>query len=570
LTGPIDVAEALGYYDRAHIDKRDYQISAIKDSIDALNEDADVLLALPTGTGKTIIFIPIAVAAARKGLRTAILTNTKSAQLRMSRMLTRFDDLKAELVFGEAEYTCPLLGVKKAESWCCREYKEVHCKPNNLGCGVIESEQILDGSGFLITNFAKFLTTRKSTAFDVIVLDDSHSFESAKEQASQVTIFFGPLRFLYERMSGGEAMKDELGRFLTLFAEVFGRTLPPDEWDAAVPVEYIKRFRMEVFLDQDEQELRKKIAALPADRQEAFWAIFYFVQRCKRSSVNEFYIRRDYYERDDFDGAEMSAKPTDEQIASLVKRKFGNARVIFSSATPGNPLGHASACTLRNYDQDCKLALVPDDLSLPDPLKNWFDKMKIYVVTDIGDTRQDPAFDEAMNVVSEVLSSVQQRTLILFKNYRDQTKARSILGQKFKDDQLLFIDDTQSREQVEDVAQSKLISMASASSTIWEGINIQLLRISVIVTPPYIRPRPGQDDYMDLERRMFVRLHQGIGRIIRDPTDYGVAILLDGRFQKIMQRSAVSKYLSERVHNTPSDDLKELISQDFGLWGQDQ
>lgn len=570
MVSPIDVVEALDCYDKAAIEKRDYQISAIKEAIAGLNENADVMLGLPTGTGKTVIFTPIAVASTRRGLRTAILTNTKSAELRMSRLLARFEHVKADVVFGEAEYTCPLLGGKQAESWCCREYKEVHCKPNNLGCGVIESEQILVGSSFLITNFAKFLTTRVPAVFDVIVLDDSHSFESAKDQASQVTIFFGPLRFLYERMVDGEKMKEELGRFLTIFAEVFGRTLPPDQNDAAVPVEYVKRFRTEVFAEQDEQELRKAIAGLPTERQEALWSIFYFIQRCKKASVNEFYIRRDYYKRDDYDGAEMSAKPTDEQIASLIRRKFGTAKVIFASATPGDPMGHAYACTLRDYHESHKLKLVPQDLSLPDSLANWFDRLKIYVATDLGDTREDPVFEKTIQAVSEILASSQKRSLILFKNYRDQTNARKILGQKFKDDQLLFIDDTQSREQVEDFAQSRLISMASASSTIWEGINIQSLRMSIIVTPPYIRPPPGEKNYVDLERRMLVRLQQGIGRIIRDPADYGVAILLDERFQKIMHNVRLNKYLLARVQNVPSDGLEELIAQDFRSWGENR
>jgi hypothetical protein len=571
MSEPIDLEGAVGCYDKALVDKRDYQLSAIKDSVAALQRDCDVLLGLPTGTGKTIIFLPIATAAVRKGLRTAILTSTKSAQLRISKFLSRFDGLQADLVFGEAEYACPLLdpsGGRKAESWCCKEYKEAHCRPNNLGCGVIKSEQILDSSDFLITNFAKFLTTRKSTTFDIIVLDDSHSFESAKEQAMQVTMFFGPLRFLYERMTNGETLKDELGRFLTLFAEVFGRTLPPSEMDASVPVEYIKRFRTEVFLEEDDQALRKQIAGLPTDRQEAFWSIFYFVQRCKRSSVNEFYIRRDFYKKDDYDGAEMSAKPTDEQIASLVKRKFGNARVMFASATPGNPIGHAYACTLRDYREQRKLVLIPDGLSLPAPLANWFEKLKIYIADDLGDTRQDPAFDSAMGIVSEILSGVQQRSLILFKNYRDQKNARRILGQKFREDQLLFIDNTQSREQVEDVAQSKLISLASASSTVWEGINIQSLRMSIIVTPPYIRPPPGEDDYVDLQRRMIIRLEQGIGRIIRDPSDYGVAVLLDQRFQKIVRNATVNKYLTGRVQGVPSDRLRDLISEDFASWSE--
>lgn len=328
------------------------------------------MLDLPTGTGKTMIFLPVGIAASRKGYRTAILSSTKQSQLRLSKEIGQLDSKKADLVFGESEYHCPLIKAQ-AQSWCCREYKEDYCRPNNLGCGVIKSEDLLEQSPMLITNFAKFLMTPRRTQFDLVILDDSHSFESAREQASQVTLFFGPLRELFERLDNANSMKQDLGRFLSIYAEIFARGLPPEQMLSNIPVDYIKRFRTEVF-NRDEATVRKEISSLSPDLQNAFWSIFYFIQRCQRASVNEFFIRRDYYIKDDYDGAELIAKPTNEQIASLLKRKFGSAEVVFATATPGDIKGHAAACTTRDYET-YPLRVTPDPASLEDLIRSLFE-----------------------------------------------------------------------------------------------------------------------------------------------------------------------------------------------------
>jgi hypothetical protein len=81
-------------------------------------------------------------------------------------------------VYGIQEYECPLLK-SYAQSWCCAEFKEDFCKPNKLGCKVISSETEYAQSNLVVTNFSKFILTSAESPYDLIVLDDSHSFKDA-------------------------------------------------------------------------------------------------------------------------------------------------------------------------------------------------------------------------------------------------------------------------------------------------------------------------------------------------------------------------------------------------------
>jgi Rad3-related DNA helicase len=133
----------------------------------------------------------------------------------------------------------------------------------------------------------------------------------------------------------------------------------------------------------------------------------------------------------------------------------------------------------------------------------------------------------------------------------------------FAQGKLFLIDSSiQDSDFVEELASKSQVSLASASSTLWEGINIRGLRIAVIVTAPFIRSVVGKRlAYPDLERRMLVRLQQGIGRIIRNPSDYGVAVLLDSRFEKYVKKKHFDKRLLSRTEFISSDQVSSKIAE---------
>lgn len=548
------------------VDQRKYQIDCIEEIVGHVNNGNDVLIDLPTGTGKTLIYSPIIAEVSEEGGSVLVLTATKQAQRRVGGEIKRFErDGKHVLVYGIGEYNCPLSG-GKAQHWDCNELKEEVCKLQNMDCDVINSEKNFLSSNLVITNFSKFLLSLTNRDFDIIVLDDSHGFENTKDQIHQMTVLFGEARILHEKRILSEPLQKMLENFLNLFSEIFERCVNPLDYEGVITPEYLIQLAG-IIEDDAEQQIKDEINDLPySDTRSLCSKIYYFVRRCKASSKHQFYIRKDYYNREDWDSSELISR-RDDIIDFIIRNCFRKSRVIFVTATPGNAKLHAKSCTLRNYTESGLGEVPSENINSPE-IDNWFKRLKIIVTEDIGDTRQHNPFEKAVKLTTEILKARRERALVLFKNYRDQRTAYKLLSKIFTPEKLFFIDPTsQNADIVEEFADKSQISLASASSTLWEGINIKNLRLTIIITPPFIRPNVGKKkDYPYFERRMLVRLQQGIGRIIRSPKDFGVAVLTDSRFVKYVNRKAFSQRLRAHVDLLESSNILPTISELFESW----
>jgi hypothetical protein len=560
---PISLDSVLKTY--GSVEQREYQISSIKDTVDRLNKGKDVLINLPTGAGKTVIYAPIAVEVSKNGGRALVLTATKQAQRRVDSEIKRFDQgSNPSLVFGVQSYQCPILE-DIAQNWCCGELKEEYCKPNGIKCAVIAAESDYKTQNLVITNFSKFLLAASDSDYHVIVIDDSHSFINAKEQAFQISVDFSLVRKLYNSGIRNNEIKSLVETFLNIFAQIFERCVSPGADEGLVSQEFIIHLS-ELVPDEREKEVRSAIASSGESDRSTLWNVFYFIRRCKSSSKYRFYIRTDYYDREDIDSSELISR-RDDLVDFIIRKRFGNARVMFITATPGDPTLHASSCTLRDYGESGIETTPPADAPIPE-IDNWFEKLIILIVSDLGDTRKDEYLERAISLTTEILKHRTERALVLFRNYRDQRRANDYLSKIFSADKLFFIDSSiQDKDIIQEIADRSRISLASASSTLWEGINIKELRLAVIVSPPFIRPSVGQSvDYPYWERRMLVRLQQGIGRIIRNQNDFGVAILPDIRFKKYITKSAFGAKLRERAEYLQSDQVLPRIDEAFSEW----
>jgi len=559
----INLASVLDRYQV--VDQREYQIDCIEEIVNNLNNENDVLIDLPTGTGKTLIYGPIATEVAEKGGSALVLTATKQAQRRVGGEIRRFErDGKHVLIYGIGEYDCPLSG-GKAQHDDCSELKEEICKLQKIDCDVIKSETNFLSSNLVITNFSKFLLSLTNRDFDIVVLDDSHGFENTKDQIYRIAVLFAEARILYEKKTLPKSLQRMLENFLNLFGEIFERCVNPLEYDGVITQEYLLRLAG-ILEDDAEQQIKAEMKKLPhSDTRSLCRKIYYFIRRCKESSKYQFYIRKDYYDREDWDSAELISR-RDEMIDFVIRNCFRKSHVVFVTATPGNAKLHAKSCTLRNYNGH-GLREVPSEKINSPMIDDWFKRLKIIVTEDVGDTRQRNPFEKATKLTTEILRARRERALVLFKNYRDQRSAYNLLSKIFTPEKLFFIDPTsQDADIVEKFADRSQISLASASSTLWEGINIKNLRLSIIITAPFIRPTVGKKDYLLAERRMLVRLQQGIGRIIRSPKDFGVAVLTDSRFVKYVNKKAFSQRLRAQVDVLEFSNILPTINELFESW----
>jgi len=552
----IDIDEVLAKYSK--VEQREYQIACIKDLVNAFNDKSDILIDLPTGAGKTMIFSPVAATASEKQLRILVLTATKQAQRRVGNEIDKFLlQGKTALVFGMQEYNCPLLK-RRAEPLHCREQKE-QCRKLKIECDVIKSDKEYNERSLVVSNFSKFLLARMEKPYDIIILDDSHSFENSKEQAYQLTIQGGPAKNLYEAKIGEPKLQDFLTDFLSIYSQVFSRCINPGDSYGPISQEYISQLSA-LTTTYDMNALEQDISKLQYTKEgDIYWNIYYFVTRCSKSSEYQFFVRVDWYDKEDFDSSELIS--VKEDIGFLINKRFGNSSIAYATATPGDAIKHANSCSLREYSEG-DLQITPSRQVVYPEIENWFEKLRILVVTDIGDTRETDPFNQAIGLTTDILTNRSERALVLFKNYRDQKKANDKLTKIFAQNKLFFIDSSiQESDFVEDLASRSQISLASASSTLWEGINIKDLRIAVVVTAPFIRPPVGKKSTHPDERRMLIRLQQGIGRIIRNPSDFGVAILMDSRFDKYVRRRAFDKRMFKQIQFVQRKDVLPLINE---------
>lgn len=544
---------------------RSYQSETILEVIDGLNSSCDAVIELPTGMGKTMIFSPIAAECVESNKKVAILSATKQGQMRLKSAIKQFlDNVEPTVVFGTSNYSCPLLD-GNAQFWCCHDNKESYCEPMNLNCDIIKLDNAHEESNLIVSNFSKFLLAKTKKQYDYIILDDSHSFENTKDTAFQLSIVCEPLITFYDGGISDTALHGFLESFLNIFSESFGRDVDNTKLEGSISHEHIVELS-KLITKENETAIKNAIISLNGRTKQLCWDVFHFVKRTQRSSQYQFFIRKDFYDRDLLDYGEFISRTDDKTLANIIKKRFGTAKVIFATATPGNWNYHASMCTHRNYDDSC-LRKTPADDSLQD-VSNWFKRLNILVVTDIPDTRKPDSFNQALTLSQTILQTFDEKTLILFKNYRDQKLAKEKFESVLSPDQLYFIDSiTKDTDIVEDLANKKNVSIASASSTVWEGANIKNLKIVIIVSVPFIRPPVGRKtNYIHGESRMLVRLQQGIGRIIRCPDDYGVAILTESRFKEFVQRKTFSNLLKDQVKFVTKSQVISEIQNSFDGW----
>jgi len=532
------------------VEQRDYQLACIKELTSAINEGDDAILHLPTGTGKTFIYAPIAIEASESGFRTCVLCYTKYMQKKVGEDFAKFPGGNtANTIFGVSLYRCPRFG-RKADNWTCKENKD-DCINQSNDCEVLASEKRYSEDPLIITNYSKFLKYRGAD-WDLIIIDDSHSFETVKEQAYQYSVNYGLVDETYEKHQNDEMIGDFLGNFCDIFDDIFQRAFPQERKQGTLGSDYVKRLAEEIVSDDDEEKLKEEIQKLPDRDKQICEEVYRFVVACKRATDHRFYLRKDWFTPNDSKLAELISREVKATVDFKIPHRFRKARVILATATPGNPEKHITECIHRNYTKG-GLRIVPE--TMPDSISDWFRNLNIYLVSDLGDTRSLENFRKALKFATNIIHTTKVKTILLFKNYNDQKMAKDFMKNEFED--IYFVERDDDEDTIHKYANKNRIILASASTRLWEGISIQDLSLGIIFTPPFIRvpvhiPKPT---YPYNERIMLRRLQQGIGRLIRSETDKGICLLLDANFEKYVRRKRFADELRDRVHRMDSGKL---------------
>lgn len=500
------------------------------------------------------MYLPIAIAAAQKGYKICVLvgTNLLIDQLKNRFFLPYFKShVEPYEVKGIENYPCKITCETASYGICTPNQREI-CEIEHPDCSVIVIDKRLHRHNFIFTNFHKYLARDTKIEFNLVIIDDSHGFENAIEDKFLTRITYYNIDRLYRKYENeSDLIADFTGEFLDLFDDAFG-AVPKGMVQRRLPNDTVQ----EISKINNYDILQDEIKNLNGIYRTILYNLLYFVNCCKNSTINTFYFQKDYYRQDDPFEAALIARKSETFQQRMIKSLFKDSRVIFSSATPGNLITHATRCTNRQYN-DNNLIVVPNHS--PDIIKNWFQGLTIFETHNLPYGPKE--IQGKSEMASKLLSMVPGKALLLFKSYRDQHAAERIIKENVERE-ITFIEEGFQNEEVQALVEKADIIMASASARLWEGIDIKNLKFEIIFSLPFIRPPVHMDltrSFPYVRRKMLIRLQQGIGRIIRSKNDKGMCVVLDERLATHKKSSNFGECYRQRIKSINVDSIYEDI-----------
>ncbi|PHS23404.1 MAG: helicase [Methylophaga sp.] len=173
-----------------------------------------------------------------------------------------------------------------------------------------------------------------------------------------------------------------------------------------------------------------------------------------------------------------------------------------------------------------------------------FEKQSLLYMPHIPVEPKDESYtDHIIDLAKQLIDYSQGRTFLLFTSYR----ALNIVAEALAEiDYPLMVQGTASKEKLLDDFRSHGNAVLLGTNSFWEGVDVrgQALSCVLIDKIPFASPSdPVLQARIDALRERggnpfssiqipaaVIQLKQGIGRLIRDPKDYGVLVLCDPRF----------------------------------------
>ncbi|MBA2664614.1 MAG: ATP-dependent DNA helicase [Bradymonadaceae bacterium] len=243
-------------------------------------------------------------------------------------------------------------------------------------------------------------------------------------------------------------------------------------------------------------------------------------------------------------GVFLQAAPIDP--GELLREKLLDCHdsLVFTSATL------ASGGTLDFFKQRMGMVTAAGpafevDEAILAPVFNYRDQCLVYVPRKLGPPN-DPQFSSNMAVIVEYLVDITKgRAFVLFTSYQNLNAVYDELAPKLRDKYPLLKQGDKSRRELLDQFRSNPGSILFATSSFWEGIDVEGEALSLVIIDklPFANPSDpltkarldhlearGANAFMDLSvPTAALSLKQGFGRLIRSRSDVGIVAILDSR-----------------------------------------
>jgi ATP-dependent DNA helicase DinG len=209
----------------------------------------------------------------------------------------------------------------------------------------------------------------------------------------------------------------------------------------------------------------------------------------------------------------------------------------------------------------------------PSPFE--FEKQSLLYMPHIPvEPKEDSYNEHIIELAKQIISYSQGRTFLLFTSYRSMNSVAQALGDI---DYPIMVQGTASKAKLLDDFRQHGNAVLLGTNSFWEGVDVRGEALSCVMIDkiPFASPgdpvlqaridalrERGGNPFASIQiPSAVIQLKQGIGRLIRDPKDYGVLVLCDPRFLtkpygKLFLRSLPAMPITQNI-----DDVANFFSE---------
>lgn len=517
---------------------RDEQIEMVNALVPALERKGTVFVGQgPTGMGKTAVIVAATKVLNKKGKRVLLVTPSYDHLYHvMKKECTKFN-VELAILEGSSRifkngHGCPLINDRVPHGFFCNHDKQSSEECLKMDCQIQLQMRTASKSKNVGVVFQKILTSPEIVKdFDAVIIDESHGMEQALRSARICILGI-----------------EELDKIIKKFPEVFAELNQVKEaierlkGRETVPVAFVEKRIGQVLKDVTEkQEVKDMLTNPDADVRSIDTELY------KLDFAKQAFTEIDKYSYLMYENS-IIARPERMTFAPMNSQKLGkNKSFALISATIENPRMHMIDAGFPFH------SLAPPVQVNHEKFRKWFANRPIVGLTSGPILRYNPskwsdymnARKEANNIIADCLKVADYPSLVLCRSKKDQKLILDGIGnhdhlkkriyQTTDEDELLEVDLLSAKVNNE-IKSGRNIILTSASSKLWEGANIEKLRMVIIDALPYPQFDPAEKKHVGpwktsrAFRFMIRRLQQGIGRIARQEGDWGMAVVIDGRF----------------------------------------
>lgn len=213
---------------------------------------------------------------------------------------------------------------------------------------------------------------------------------------------------------------------------------------------------------------------------------------------------------------------------------------------------------------------------------SYRDNMLIYITDDAPDPRNYQFYAFVADIIYTIARTLHGRTLGLCTSYAAIKNLHFILNNRLHKENIRLLSQNLSGGRHNILQRFKMSDASSVllgTSSFWEGVDIPGQALSAVVIPKLPFPLPDDPVTEALSAKensdpftgfslpqMILRLRQGVGRLLRSPTDKGMIVICDSRFLS-------STYGQEVIQSLPPATVRigrstELFSAIENWFGQ--